>query len=58
MAATVAAPANQMVLQGVARSTYQSLVRGLEAQSEKRLTYHHGTLEIMVSLPRTKATKS
>jgi Uma2 family endonuclease len=57
MAATVMAPCSQVVLQGVAWSTYQSLMRDLESQPGKRLTYHHGTLEIMVPLPPHESYK-
>jgi Uma2 family endonuclease len=40
-----------MILRGVSWSTYQGLIRDLESEPGKRLTYDRGTLEIMVPLP-------
>ena len=51
MPQTLTTPAQQMVLSGVAWHTYQALIRDLESQPGKRLTYDHGTLEIRVPLP-------
>lgn len=57
MTATAIAPSSQVVLHGVAWSTYQALIHDLEAESGKRLTYHHGVLEIMVPLPPHESYK-
>lgn len=40
-----------VLLQGIKWQTYQSLVRELESQPAKRLTYDNGTLEIFMPLP-------
>lgn len=59
MTATVIAPAsNRMVLQGVSWTTYQALIRDLELEPGKRLTYDRGTLEIMAPLPPHERYKS
>lgn len=42
---------NQVVLRGVRWVTYQTLIRDLEAEPGKRLTYDRGRLEIMIPLP-------
>lgn len=47
-----------IVLQGVSWSTYQGLIRDLEGEPGKRLTYNQGTLEIMVPLPSHERYKS
>lgn len=47
-----------MVLQGVSWTTYQALIRDLEAEPGKRLTYERGTLEIMVPLSPHERHKS
>jgi len=44
-------PTNVTVLQGIHWDTYQNLVRDLESQPGKRLTYDNGILEIMMPLP-------
>jgi Uma2 family endonuclease len=43
--------APSIVLQGISWQTYQSLVRELESQPGKRLTYDNGNLEICMPLP-------
>jgi len=58
MTATVTSPSNRVVLQGVSWTTYQALIRDLEAEPGKRLTYERGTLEIMVPLPPHERYKS
>jgi Uma2 family endonuclease len=40
-----------VLLQGISWDTYQSLVRELESQPSKRLTYDNGLLEIFMPLP-------
>ncbi|ERN41378.1 uncharacterized protein conserved in cyanobacteria [Rubidibacter lacunae KORDI 51-2] len=40
-----------VILHGVCWSTYEALVRDLESEPAKRLTYNQGILEIMVPLP-------
>jgi Uma2 family endonuclease len=57
MTATVTALSNRMILRGVSWSTYQGLIRDLESEPGKRLTYDQGTLEIMVPLPPHEAYK-
>lgn len=42
---------SSVVLSGISWETYQALVRELESQPSKRLTYDHGTLEIVMPLP-------
>lgn len=44
-------PRSQVLLQGVSWTTYQALIRDLESEPGKRLTYDQGALEIMVPLP-------
>jgi Uma2 family endonuclease len=51
MPQSVSAPTQRVVLSGINWATYQALIRDLEAQPRNRLTYDHGTLEIMVPLP-------
>jgi len=41
----------RVLLHGIRWSTYEALVRDLEADPAKRLTYDRGVLEIMVPLP-------
>ncbi|MBD2330014.1 Uma2 family endonuclease [Alkalinema sp. FACHB-956] len=43
--------ASSVVLSGISWETYQALVRELESQPSKRLTYDNGTLEIFMPLP-------
>jgi Uma2 family endonuclease len=40
-----------VLLQGISWDTYQSLVRELESQPSRRLTYDNGLLEIFMPLP-------
>ncbi|UZQ53540.1 Uma2 family endonuclease [Trichothermofontia sichuanensis B231] len=47
-----------MVLRGVSWATYQALIRDLESEPGKRLTYDQGTLEITVPLPPHEAYQS
>ena len=58
MTATVTAPSNRIILQGVSWTTYQALIHDLESEPGKRLTYNQGTLEIMVPLPPHERYKS
>ncbi len=58
MTAIVTAPNNRMVLEGVSWTTYRGLIRDLESEPGKRLTYDRGTLEIMVPLPPHERYKS
>lgn len=58
MTAAITAPSNRMILRGVSWSTYQGLIRDLESEPGKRLTYDQGTLEIMVPLPPHERYKS
>ncbi|WP_448561388.1 Uma2 family endonuclease [Trichothermofontia sp.] len=51
-------PQQCMVLRGLSWATYQALIRDLESEPGKRLTYDRGTLEIMVPLPPHEAYKS
>ena len=51
MATVVPLQTQHILLEGVGWQTYQSLIKDLEADSGKRLTYNQGTLEIMVPLP-------
>lgn len=51
MATAVPIKTQHILLEGVGWDTYQSLLKDLEANSGKRLTYNQGTLEIMVPLP-------
>lgn len=44
-------PTNVTILQGIHWDTYQNLVKDLESQPGKRLTYDNGILEIMIPLP-------
>ncbi len=44
-------PRDRVVLCGVSWATYQALIRDLESEPAKRLTYDQGTLEIMTPLP-------
>ena len=47
----------QMLLQGVTWETYQSLVKDLDSQPGKRLTYDNGNLEIFMPLPPHEKNK-
>ncbi len=58
MTAVLTPPRNQVVLRGVSWTTYQALIRDLESEPGKRLTYDQGTLEIMVPLPPHERYKS
>lgn len=58
MTAVLNPPKQCMVLRGVSWATYQALIRDLESEPGKRLTYDQGTLEIMVPLPPHEAYKS
>lgn len=58
MPQTLTTPSQQVVLSGVAWPTYQALIHDLESQPGKRLTYDHGTLEIMVPLPPHESYKT
>jgi Uma2 family endonuclease len=53
----IAAPSNRMILRGVSWSTYQGLIRDLESEPGKRLTYDQGTLEIRATLPTQERVK-
>jgi Uma2 family endonuclease len=44
-------PRDRVVLRGVSWTTYEALIRDLESEPGKRLTYDQGILEIMVPLP-------
>ncbi|MEM7769646.1 MAG: hypothetical protein AAGA75_15240 [Cyanobacteria bacterium P01_E01_bin.6] len=57
MTAVITLPHNQVVLQSVSWTTYESLIHDLEAEPGKRLTYDRGTLEIMMPLPPHKGYK-
>lgn len=57
MTAAITAPSNRMVLRGVSWSTYQGLMRDLESEPGKRLTYDQGTLEIRATLPTQERAK-
>ena len=57
MTAVVATLSRQVVLRGVSWETYQALVRDLESEPGKRLTYDQGILEIMVPLPSHEGYK-
>lgn len=58
MTAVLPSSPQYMVLRGVSWATYQALIRDLESEPGKRLTYDQGTLEIMVPLPPHEAYKS
>jgi Uma2 family endonuclease len=51
MTATLTPPLNGIVLKGIHWDTFQALVRDLESQPSKRLTYDNGVLEIWMPLP-------
>lgn len=57
MTTAIALPRNLTILKGVRWNTYQNLVRDLESQPGMRLTYDHGTLEIMMPLPPHERNK-
>ena len=46
-----------ILLQGIAWETYQALVRDLDSQPGKRLTYDNGLLEIFMPLPPHEKNK-
>lgn len=50
MTTALTMPHRQVVLQTVSWTTYQALIRDLESEPGKRLTYDQGNLEIMVPL--------
>ncbi len=50
-------PHHHVILEGVRWLTYQQLMDDLATQPGKRLTYDHGTLEIMVPLPPHESYK-
>jgi Uma2 family endonuclease len=58
MTAVLTPTRHQVMLHGVSWATYQGLIRDLESEPGKRLTYDHGTLEIRVSLPPHESYKS
>jgi Uma2 family endonuclease len=51
MTAVMIPPREHIILKGIHWETYQSLVRDLETQPSKRLTYDNGALEIRMPLP-------
>ncbi|MFZ4730372.1 MAG: Uma2 family endonuclease [Pseudanabaena sp.] len=51
MTAVMSPQKEQIILKGIHWETYKSLVRDLEAQPSKRLTYDNGVLEIRMPLP-------
>jgi Uma2 family endonuclease len=51
MTAMITATGDRILLRGISWKTYQGLIRDLESEPGKRLTYDRGTLEIMVPLP-------
>ena len=51
MTAVISPQKEQIILKGIHWETYKSLVRDLEAQPSKRLTYDNGVLEIRMPLP-------
>ncbi len=57
MATVDTPPRQQIILQGVGWETYQALLKDLEADAGKRLTYDQGMLEIMVPLPPHESYK-
>ena len=58
MTAVVTTPSSQVLLSNVSWTTYQSLIRDLESEPGKRLTYDQGVLEIMVPLPPYESYKT
>jgi len=50
MTAMISLPKDSMILRGIHWDTYQSLVRDLESEPSKRLTYDNGVLEIRMPL--------
>lgn len=58
MAVTLAPTSHRIVLDGIHWTTYQALIRDLESEPHKRLTYNQGRLEIMVPLPPHERYKS
>ena len=58
MTAVLTPTRHQVMLHGMSWATYQGLIRDLESEPGKRLTYAHGTLEIMVPLPPHESYES
>ncbi|MGK7887694.1 MAG: Uma2 family endonuclease [Leptolyngbyaceae cyanobacterium] len=58
MTTVVTLPQSAMILNGVSWTTYEGLIRDLELEPGKRLTYDQGVLEIMVPLPPHERYKS
>lgn len=56
-AASLPAPGHPVLLRGIAWDTFQALVRDLESQPGKRLTYDNGHLEIWMPLPPHESYK-
>lgn len=50
-------PSSGILLRGISWETYQALVRELESQPSKRLTYDNGLLEILMPLPPHEKNK-
>jgi len=44
-------PYEHLVLRNISWGTYEALLRDLESEPAKRLTYDRGALEIVVPLP-------
>ncbi|MDK3159874.1 Uma2 family endonuclease [Kamptonema cortianum] len=57
MTVTLTPPLNGIVLKGIHWDTFQALVRDLESQPSKRLTYDNGVLEIWMPLPPHESYK-
>jgi Uma2 family endonuclease len=57
MTATLTPPLGGIVLKGIHWDTYQALVRDLELQPSRRLTYDNGSLEIWMPLPPHESYK-
>jgi Uma2 family endonuclease len=57
MTTTLTPPRNGIVLTGIHWDTFQALVRDLELQPSKRLTYDNGVLEIWMPLPPHESYK-
>jgi Uma2 family endonuclease len=57
MTATLTPPLSGIVLKGIHWNTYQALVRDLESQPSRRLTYDNGSLEIWMPLPPHESYK-
>jgi Uma2 family endonuclease len=57
MTAILTPPLSGIVLKGIHWDTYQALVRDLESQPSRRLTYDNGSLEIWMPLPPHESYK-